>query len=137
MNVSIPVCICQALPPVLLLIETGRDCFSYPGLFSLFIWIWKLLNQDQHFCWNLDENLIDSVDCYWKDGHFLYVNPNDPWPWEIFLCFDIILNFVIQRLEVLVVQVLVRVTPRYFMSFEAIVKGIVSLTLFSACLFSV
>ena len=32
----------------------------------------------EQLCWNFDGNCIQSVDCFWKDGHFYYVSPTDP-----------------------------------------------------------
>jgi hypothetical protein len=32
-----------------------------------------------------DEDCIESVDCFWQDGHFSYINPDNPWAWEVFL----------------------------------------------------
>ena len=58
---------------------------------------------------------------------FTMFNPTDSWALEIFPSYDIFLNFFLQRVEVLVIQILhflVRVTPRYFVLFEAIALGV-------------
>jgi hypothetical protein len=51
-----------------------------------------------------DEDCIESVDCFWKDGHFYYINPANPRAWEIFPSSEIFFDFFLQRLEVLVTQ---------------------------------
>jgi hypothetical protein len=43
---------------------------------------------------------------------------------------DIFFNFFLQRLEVLVIQALVRVMARYFILFVTFMKGVLSLVLF-------
>ena len=90
--------------------------------------------------WNFDGDCIESVDCFWQDSHFYNVYPANPWAWEIFLSSEIFFNFFLQRFEVLIIQIfhfLVRFTPRYFILFVTIEKGVVSLISFSACLFFV
>lgn len=37
---------------------------------------------------------VESVDCFWKDGHFYYVNTTDPWAWDIFSrSFHLLISF--------------------------------------------
>jgi hypothetical protein len=45
---------------------------------------------------------IESVDCFWQDIHFYYIDPANPWAWEIFLPSEIFFNFFLQRLEVII-----------------------------------
>jgi hypothetical protein len=28
--------------------------------------------------WNFDEDCMESIDCFWQDGHFYYTNPANP-----------------------------------------------------------
>jgi hypothetical protein len=32
----------------------------------------------EEFCWNFDENCIESIDCSWYFGYFHYVDPINP-----------------------------------------------------------
>jgi hypothetical protein len=34
--------------------------------------------------WNFEGDCIESVDCFWQDRHFYYIDPANPWAWEIF-----------------------------------------------------
>ena len=38
------------------------------------------------------------------NGHFYYINPANPWAWEIFPSSEKFFNFFLQRLEVLIIQ---------------------------------
>ena len=49
--------------------------------------------------WNFDGDCIESVDCFWQDGHFYYINPDNPWAWKIIPSSEIS-DFFLQRLEV-------------------------------------
>jgi hypothetical protein len=31
----------------------------------------------EEFGWNFDGDCIESVDCFWQDSHFYYINPAD------------------------------------------------------------
>jgi hypothetical protein len=31
----------------------------------------------EELSWNFDGGCIESVDCYWQDGHFYYINPSN------------------------------------------------------------
>lgn len=67
--------------------------------------------------------------------YFYYVNPVDPWAWEICSTFDSF-DFFLQRLKFLSYRpftCFIRVTLRHFILFEIIVKCLVSLILFSVC----
>jgi len=50
-------------------------------------------------------NCIESVDCFWQDGHFYNINLANPWAWEIFPYTEIIFAVFLQRLEVPVIQI--------------------------------
>jgi hypothetical protein len=67
---------------------------------------------------------------------FSYINPSNPLALEIFSFSEIFFNFFFQRLKVIAIQIfhLLIVTPRCFILFVTVVKGIVSLISFSACL---
>ena len=54
---------------------------------------------------NFDGDCIESIDCFWQDSHFDYINPANPWAWEIFPPSEIFFNFFLQRLEALVIQI--------------------------------
>ena len=84
---------------------------------------------------NFDRDCIESVDLFWQDDLFYYINPANSWAWEIFPSSEIF-NFFLQRLVVLIIQIfhLFRIIPRYFILFVTIEKGVVSLISFSACL---
>jgi len=78
----------------------------------------------EELSWNFDGDCIEFVDCFWQNGHFYYINPANPWAWEIFS--SEIFSFFLQRLEALVIQVftcLVRVTLRYFMLLRDYCEG--------------
>ena len=80
---------------------TVENSFSYPGYYKwmcnfFFLTLWRI---DLEFWWGF----IVSVDCFWQDGHFYYINPANPWAWEIFPSSEIF-EFFLQRLEVLVIQ---------------------------------
>jgi hypothetical protein len=44
--------------------------------------------------WNIDGDCIESVDCFWQDGHFYYTNPDNPWVWNISPSSKIFLQFL-------------------------------------------
>jgi hypothetical protein len=69
-------------------------------------------------------------------GSFYCVNPRDSWAGEFFPSSYDLFNFFLQKFEVLPYRpfvCLVRVTPRYYILFAAIVEGVASLIYFSAC----
>lgn len=82
-------------------LEIGMIKFlGAPLLFSFvlaFIWSWRqLFKTCEELCWNIDEDCIESVDFFWWDDHFYFINPTDPWVWKIFLyliCFFSVLKF--------------------------------------------
>ena len=65
-----------------------------------------LFHVNEELCWDFDGNCIESVDSFWQDNHFYYINPPNPGAWEIFPSSEIFLDFFLQRLEVLVMQIL-------------------------------
>jgi hypothetical protein len=90
----------------------GLDCFGYPGFLFVCLFVCSVFPYEvencsfkvcKELCWNFDRDCIDSLDCFWLDHHFYYVNPTDPWAWEIFSSSDIFFNFFLQKHEVLVI----------------------------------
>ena len=55
---------------------TVENSFSYPGFFFI-------SNEFENCCillceelsWNFDGDCIESVDCFWQDSHFYFINP--------------------------------------------------------------
>jgi hypothetical protein len=37
-----------------------------------------LLYLNEELSWNFDEDCIESVDCFWQESHFYYINPANP-----------------------------------------------------------
>jgi hypothetical protein len=52
--------------------------FCYPGFFVMPDEVENSLCLCDELSWNFDGHCIESVDCFWQDGHFYYVNPTDP-----------------------------------------------------------
>lgn len=73
-----------------------QDCFRNPVWF-LCVFSYEAenwcLKVSKKLCWNFNEDCIDSVDGIWQDGHFYYINPTNPWAWDIFPSSDIFFNF--------------------------------------------
>jgi hypothetical protein len=71
-----------------------QNCFGYAEI-SVFLCevengsfkVYKNLSR------NIDGNCIESVDCFWSDGHFHCINPIYPRTWEIFPSSAIFFNF--------------------------------------------
>jgi hypothetical protein len=40
----------------------------------------------------LQIDCIESVDCFWQDGHFYYINPAKPWIWKFFPSSEIVFD---------------------------------------------
>jgi hypothetical protein len=59
----------------------------------------------EELSWNFDGDCTESVDCFWQDAHFYYINPANPLAWEIFPSSEIFLDFFLQRIEDLVIQI--------------------------------
>ena len=59
----------------------------------------------EEFCWDFDGHCIESVDCFWNDCHFYYVNSTYQRAWEIFTFSGIFFNFFLQGFKVPVIQV--------------------------------
>jgi hypothetical protein len=81
------------------------------GLFvCLFVFVIPDEFENCSFCicealsWNFDGDCIESVDCFWSDDQFYYVNPTNPWAWEISSFSEVFFHFFLKRLEVLVIQ---------------------------------
>ena len=87
-------------PKVLLLFRIVLAILSFFLFFHMKLNI-AFSRSIKNLCWDC----IESVDCFWYDGHFHYVNPPYPWAWEILSSSDIFLNFFLQELEVLVIKI--------------------------------
>ena len=72
---------------------------------------------------NIDGDCIGSVDCFWQDSHFDFINPANL-AWEIFPSNEIFFDFFLHSLEVLITQIFhfLRVIPKYFILFVTILK---------------
>lgn len=55
--------------------------------------------------WRNFYDCIESVDWFWQDGYFYYVNSTNPQSREIFPFYDIFLNFFLQILDISVIHV--------------------------------
>jgi hypothetical protein len=77
-----------------------------------------------------------SVDCFWHSDRFYSMNPSDSGACDIFLYSDIFFNFFknYKFLSYKCFICFIRVTPKYFILFEAIMKDVLSLISFSVCL---
>ena len=54
-------------------------CSSYTGIFVLpYAVDNSYFKVHKELSWNFDENCVQSIDCFWYDGHFYYGNPTDP-----------------------------------------------------------
>ena len=61
-----------------------QDCFGYPGfLISLYKLDYCSLKVCEEFCWDFDGDCIESIDCFWQNCHFYFVDPTIPRAWEI------------------------------------------------------
>ena len=71
-----------------------QGCFGYPGSF---VSPYKVedysFKVSEEMCWDFDGDCIESVDCFWQDCHFYYVDPTYPRAWEIFPFSGIFFNF--------------------------------------------
>ena len=54
---------------------------------------------------DFDGDCIVSVDCFWQDGHFYYINLVNSRAWKIFPSSEFFFNFFLQRLEVPVIEI--------------------------------
>ena len=85
---------------------TVENSFSYPGF---------LVIPDEfencsfkfyeELSWKFAGYCIESVDCFWQDGHFYFINSANPWAWEIFPFSEVFFDFFLQGFEVLVIQI--------------------------------
>ena len=82
-----------------------KSCFGYPGFL---VFPYKVeycpFKVCEELCWDFDGDCIDSVDYFWQDCHFYYVDSTYPRAWEIFPFSGIFFNFFLYRLKVLTVQ---------------------------------
>lgn len=76
-----------------------------------------------------------SVDCFWHSDRFYSMNPSDSGACDIFLYSDIFFNFFknYKFLSYKCFICFIRVTPKYFILFEAIVMDTISWISFSVC----
>ena len=58
----------------------------------------------EELSWNFGRDSIKSVVCFLQDSHFYYIDPANPLAWEIFPSSEILFNFFLQRLDVLIIQ---------------------------------
>jgi len=56
-----------------------EDSFSYPGffLFQMNLQIALSISIKELSC-NFDGDCIECVDCFWQNGHLVYINPVNP-----------------------------------------------------------
>ena len=110
------------------------DCCKYLGFFVLLYAVENYLFRvhKELFC-NFDGNCIQSLHGFSQDGHFYNTKPTDTQDWEILLSFDIIKFFFKYQkfLSYMPFTFLGRITTRYFILFEAIIKGAASLISFT------
>ena len=78
-----------------------QDCFGYPGFF---VFPYKVdycsLKVCEEFLWDFDGDCIESIDYFWQNWHFYYVDPPNPRAREILQFSGILFNFFSQRLTV-------------------------------------
>lgn len=87
-----------------------------------------LLNIYEEFCLNFDGDCIECVHCFWFYNHSHNINPTKPRTWENFSSSDIFFYLsMFNFMDLLVLLQLSQVT------FEVLVKGLVSLTSVSVC----
>ena len=80
--------------------------------------------------WNLYRDCNESVGCFGSYGHFSNTNFSSPWAWNIFPLICVFLISFISDLQFSVYKSftsMVKFIPRYFILFDAVVNGIVSL----------
>ena len=77
-----------------------QDCFGSPVVCLFVCFSHEVehcsLEVCEELCWDFDEECTESVDCFWKDCHFYYVNPTNPRVWKIFSFYDIFFDFFFQ-----------------------------------------
>jgi hypothetical protein len=92
----------------------------------------------EELCWNLDGDFIEYVECFGKMTIFIMLDLPIHEHWRMFHLVRSSLTYFFRDLKFLSYRsfsCLLRVASRYFILFVAIVKGIVSLISFLACLF--
>lgn len=81
--------------------------------FCLFVYLFQIL-------WRIVRILIGitlTLDSFWSDSHFHNINLPDPRPWEVFPYSDIVFNFILRYLTLLLFKsftCLVRAIPSVF-----------------------
>jgi hypothetical protein len=111
--------------------------FCYPGFFVIPVEFANFpFYLDEELSWNFDGDCIESVDCFWQDSHFsILILPIHEHKRSLHLLRSSISFFRdLKFLSYKYFTSLVRLTPRYFILFVTIVKSVVSLISFSACL---
>lgn len=100
-----------------------QDCFPILDLFFLYEVEYCSFKVCKESCWNFDRDFIGCLDCSWPDGHIYH---------EYGTLFHLLISSPISFFEAVRIlsyksfDCLVRVTSRYFISFVAIGKGVVS-----------
>ena len=65
----------MVIPPEVLL--SLRIAFAILGLFVIRDEFANCPFQfDEEFSWDFDGDFIESVDCFWQDSHFYYIDPS-------------------------------------------------------------
>ena len=81
-----------------------RIVFAFLGFLLFQVKLRIALSNSMNWVGIFYGDCIDSVDFFWQDGHFYYINAANPRSWEIFP-FSEVFDFFLQRLEVLVIQI--------------------------------
>lgn len=79
--------------------------------------------------WNFVRDCTESVNHPGKNGHFNNINSSNPWTWDIFPFVCILFNFFHHcfiSFSKQICYLLVKLTSKYFILFDAIINGIVS-----------
>ena len=60
----------------------SRYCIGLLLLSCFFLFLYEVENCSfkvcKELCWNFDGDCIESVDCFWQDIHFYYIDPANP-----------------------------------------------------------
>ena len=61
----------MVIPPEVLLLL--RIIFAILGF--LLLWMTLQIALFKELSWNFDGDCFESIDCFWQDSHFYYINP--------------------------------------------------------------
>ena len=53
-------------------------------------------SNSEELSWDFDGDCVESVDCFWQDGHFNYIDPANPRAWQIFPFSEVFFDFLLQ-----------------------------------------